>query len=181
MLAIPGPITSIASRARPFTSASRSRFPLQCLVATNVAARGLDIPEVDLVVMCHPPESVETYIHRSGRTGRAGREGVCVVFYTLQEAGDLQHISRKSGVAFKRVGAPQPHEVAKASTKDAIKSMEGVHEEAVGTFQVGLRCHVSLLYIIAVIHIYIYTYSPKPKRKAFAQGVADHYHPILDP
>ncbi len=39
---------------------------LQCLVATNVAARGLDIPEVDLVIMCHPPDSVETYIHRSG-------------------------------------------------------------------------------------------------------------------
>eukprot|EP00961_Rhodomonas_salina_P001351 18702-Rhodomonas_salina.4 len=36
----------------------------QCLVATNVAARGLDIPEVDLVVMCHPPDSPETYVHR---------------------------------------------------------------------------------------------------------------------
>lgn len=70
-----------------------ANFSLQVMVATNVAARGLDIPEVDLVVMCHPPDSVETYIHRSGRTGRAGRSGTCVVFYTPKEAGDLQHIS----------------------------------------------------------------------------------------
>ena len=44
----------------------------RCLVATNVAARGLDIPEVDLVLQCEPPKDIESYIHRSGRTGRAG-------------------------------------------------------------------------------------------------------------
>ncbi|KAJ1469826.1 P-loop containing nucleoside triphosphate hydrolase protein [Baffinella frigidus] len=60
---------------------------IQCLVATNVAARGLDIPEVDLVIMCHPPDSPETYVHRSGRTGRAGRSGTCIVFYGPREAG----------------------------------------------------------------------------------------------
>ena len=47
--------------------------------------------------MCHPPESVETYIHRSGRTGRAGRAGTCVVFYAPKEAGDLAQIERRCG------------------------------------------------------------------------------------
>ena len=45
------------------------------MVATNVAARGLDIPVVDLVVQRSPPKDVESYIHCSGRTGRAGRTG----------------------------------------------------------------------------------------------------------
>lgn len=39
------------------------------LIATDVAARGLDIPEVEVVVQCEPPQDVDTYVHRSGRTG----------------------------------------------------------------------------------------------------------------
>ena len=54
------------------------------LVATDVASRGLDIPGVDLVVQVEPPKDAETYIHRSGRTARAGRSGVCITFYTLK-------------------------------------------------------------------------------------------------
>jgi ATP-dependent RNA helicase DDX21 len=54
---------------------------VQVLVATDVASRGLDIPNVDLVVQIEPPKEVETYIHRSGRTARAGASGICVTFY----------------------------------------------------------------------------------------------------
>lgn len=43
------------------------------LIATDVAARGIDIPDVDLVIQLSPPENPEPYIHRSGRTGRAGK------------------------------------------------------------------------------------------------------------
>ena len=43
------------------------------IVATNVAARGLDFPEVELVVQVEPPREIESYVHRAGRTGRAGR------------------------------------------------------------------------------------------------------------
>lgn len=46
---------------------------LKCIVATNVAARGLDFPHVDLVIQMNPPINTEEYIHRSGRTGRAGK------------------------------------------------------------------------------------------------------------
>lgn len=51
------------------------------LVATDVASRGLDIPNVDLVIMMEPPKEVESYIHRSGRTARAGKHGTCITFY----------------------------------------------------------------------------------------------------
>lgn len=48
----------------------------KCLVATNVASRGLDFPEVDLIIQLQPPKEIDTYIHRAGRTARAGRSGV---------------------------------------------------------------------------------------------------------
>jgi ATP-dependent RNA helicase DDX21 len=55
------------------------------LVATDVASRGLDIPNVDLVIQMEPPKDVETYIHRAGRTARAGKEGTCITFYSHRE------------------------------------------------------------------------------------------------
>ena len=48
---------------------------IDVLVATDVAARGLDIANVDLVLQTSPPMDFDTYVHRSGRTGRAGKEG----------------------------------------------------------------------------------------------------------
>jgi len=61
-------------------------------VATNVAARGLDIPEVDLIVQLERPKEIDTYIHRSGRTGRAGKSGVCLTFYTKAQFSLLERI-----------------------------------------------------------------------------------------
>lgn len=54
---------------------------LECLIATNVAARGLDFPEIDLIIQMRPPSTTDSYIHRSGRTGRCGKSGVCVTMY----------------------------------------------------------------------------------------------------
>lgn len=59
---------------------------LSVLVATDVAARGLDIPDVELVVNLSPPTSPETYIHRCGRTGRAGKKGM---IYSPSISSDL--------------------------------------------------------------------------------------------
>ena len=61
-------------------------------MATDVAARGLDVPSVDLVVQIEPPKEVETYIHRSGRTARAGASGVCITFYTDRTEYMIQQI-----------------------------------------------------------------------------------------
>ena len=51
---------------------------IKCLVATDVAARGLDIPSVDLVIQSEPPKDIDSYIHRAGRTARVGRSGICI-------------------------------------------------------------------------------------------------------
>lgn len=81
------------------------------LITTDVTARGIDIPEVDLVICCNPPSDFESYVHRSGRTGRAGRKGVCVCFYKPQESNSLLALERNTGTKFKRIGVPSATEV----------------------------------------------------------------------
>jgi len=78
------------------------------LVATDVASRGLDIPSVDLVVQVEPPKETETYIHRSGRTARAGKNGTCMTFYTMKQKGQLMFLENKTGIVFTKIGIPQP-------------------------------------------------------------------------
>ncbi|RMX50101.1 hypothetical protein pdam_00002942 [Pocillopora damicornis] len=69
---------------------------VRCLVATDVAARGLDIPEVDLVVLTQPPKDLDMYIHRSGRTGRAGRNGVSVVIHGPGQQAQLRAVEKST-------------------------------------------------------------------------------------
>ncbi|KAI8836037.1 P-loop containing nucleoside triphosphate hydrolase protein [Chytriomyces cf. hyalinus JEL632] len=106
----------------------------RCLVTTNVCARGVDIPEVDLVINCEPPGDVETYVHRSGRTGRAGKSGICVTFYKAQQEYLLQNITRKAGVSFKKAGAPQPKDIIKSRSLDSLDTLKQVHPEALSYF-----------------------------------------------
>lgn len=70
------------------------------LVATDVASRGLDIPNVDLVIQVEPPKEAETYIHRSGRTARAGRVGTCITFYSKKHQPLITMIEAKAGIKF---------------------------------------------------------------------------------
>jgi ATP-dependent RNA helicase DeaD len=75
------------------------------LIATDVAARGLDIPEVSHVINFDIPESPETYVHRIGRTGRAGRDGVAITLVTPRESRWLRQVERitKAKIEFKRL------------------------------------------------------------------------------
>ncbi len=84
------------------------------LVATDVAARGLDIPEVDLVVHYRLPDQNESYLHRSGRTGRAGRSGKVVILYGPREKRELETLEREVRRSFKRINGPTPEEVMEA-------------------------------------------------------------------
>jgi ATP-dependent RNA helicase DDX21 len=93
------------------------------LVATDVAARGLDIPDVDLVIQVEPPKDAESYIHRAGRTARAGKSGTCITFWTMKHKFQLQNIAQKAGFQFTQIGIPQPHEVIKATSRDSIKKL----------------------------------------------------------
>ncbi|XP_010258650.1 PREDICTED: DEAD-box ATP-dependent RNA helicase 53-like [Nelumbo nucifera] len=70
------------------------------LVATDVAARGLDIPNVDLVIHYELPSTSEIFVHRSGRTGRAGKKGSAILIYTEQQARAVRMIERDVGCRF---------------------------------------------------------------------------------
>ena len=116
----------IAQRQREQTLRGFREGRFRVLVATDVAARGLDIPEVDLVVQCEPPKDVPSYIHRSGRTGRAGRAGVSIMFYKPGQESLLRYVEHKSGVKFQQIGVPQPSEILKAAARDAALSLDSV-------------------------------------------------------
>ncbi|XP_071128984.1 nucleolar RNA helicase 2-like [Mytilus edulis] len=105
------------------------------LISTDVAARGLDIPEIDLVIQCSPPKDVESYIHRSGRTGRAGRSGICLCFYKPQEEYDIQTVERRANIKFKKIGGPTTEDIIKASAADAARSLELVEDETLQYFR----------------------------------------------
>ncbi|XP_038599789.1 ATP-dependent RNA helicase DDX50-like [Tachyglossus aculeatus] len=125
----------IAQAQREITLKGFRNGVFKVLVATNVAARGLDIPEVDLVIQSSPPQDVESYIHRSGRTGRAGRTGICICFFQPKERGQLRYVEQKSGITFKHVDIPSVVDVIQASSKDAISSLASVPEEALEKFR----------------------------------------------
>ncbi|XP_022750771.1 DEAD-box ATP-dependent RNA helicase 53, mitochondrial-like isoform X1 [Durio zibethinus] len=70
------------------------------LVATDVAARGLDIPSVDLIIHYELPNTSETFVHRTGRTGRAGRKGSAILIYTQEQSRAVRVIEREVGCRF---------------------------------------------------------------------------------
>ncbi|GAA0155965.1 RNA helicase [Lithospermum erythrorhizon] len=104
------------------------------LVATNVAARGLDIDNVQLIIQCEPPRDVEAYIHRSGRTGRAGNTGIAVMLYDPKRA-NVTRIEKESGVKFEHLSAPQPADIAKAAGKDAAEMITQVSDSVIPAFK----------------------------------------------
>ena len=64
------------------------------LVATDVAARGIDVDDISHVIQFDPPDGSDTYVHRVGRTGRAGRTGVGITFIDTDTAGDVEQIAK---------------------------------------------------------------------------------------
>ena len=81
-------------------------------VATDLAARGFDLPGLDLVLHAELPGSAETLLHRSGRTGRAGRPGLAVLVATHGERRRAQALAARAGLGIDWVPAPDPGAVA---------------------------------------------------------------------
>ena len=79
---------------------------LRFLVATDVAARGLDIPQLSHVIQYEPPEDPEGYIHRAGRTGRAGAAGVALSLVTEAETLMLDALAKRYAIEFQQRAAP---------------------------------------------------------------------------
>jgi ATP-dependent RNA helicase DeaD len=85
---------------------------LRFLVATDVAARGLDIPELSHVFQYEPPEDPEVYIHRSGRTGRAGASGVAISLVDVIEKAQLNRIAQRYHIEMLERPLPTREDVA---------------------------------------------------------------------
>ena len=87
---------------------------IRFLIATDVAARGIDIPELSHVFLYEPPDDRESYIHRAGRTGRAGAAGVVISLVDIMEKMELQRIAKYFKVPLTQHMAPTDEEVAHA-------------------------------------------------------------------
>jgi len=86
---------------------------LQLLIATDVAARGIDVSGITHVINYELPDDVEVYTHRSGRTGRAGKTGVCMSIIHVRETGRIRQIERMVQVPFHRVEIPTGKDVCR--------------------------------------------------------------------
>ncbi|MCC9076454.1 DEAD/DEAH box helicase [Litorilinea aerophila] len=84
---------------------------LRFLVATDVAARGLDIPELSHVIQFEPPEDMESYIHRAGRTGRAGATGVAITLVDRPQKRLLDRIAKRYGIELEERPLPTDEDV----------------------------------------------------------------------
>lgn len=87
------------------------------LIATDVAARGLDIDDISYVINYDMPDDIDTYIHRIGRTGRAGREGTAVSFVTSEEEHLVREFEMRTGMDIEKRDVPD----AEPGTKDTIR------------------------------------------------------------
>lgn len=86
---------------------------LQLLIATDVAARGIDVQGITHVINYELPDDVEVYTHRSGRTGRAGNTGICLSIIHSREIGKLRQIERIVQVPFRKVEIPSGKDVCR--------------------------------------------------------------------
>jgi ATP-dependent RNA helicase DeaD len=99
---------------------------LEVLVATDVAARGLDVPDVGLVVNFDIPPDPEYYVHRIGRTGRLGRRGEAITFVNPWEMRELHVIERITGAHLRREQVPTGAEVEERETQVLVERLEDV-------------------------------------------------------
>jgi ATP-dependent RNA helicase DeaD len=86
---------------------------LQLLIATDVAARGIDVVGITHVINYELPDDVEVYTHRSGRTGRAGKTGVCMSIVHTRETGRIRQIERMVQVPFHKLEIPSGKDVCR--------------------------------------------------------------------
>jgi superfamily II DNA/RNA helicase len=134
---------SQAMRSQTLDGFRRKDFDV--LIATDVAARGLDIPEVDTVVHMGLPESVQSFVHRSGRTGRAYRDGTNIVL-TMGAACDdmMRDVERKTNAQF-ITGM-------RFSPTDMVDSAVPAVVERVGGVSPVVRCHERVLLFTVTFH-----------------------------
>ncbi|GMA25947.1 hypothetical protein GCM10025864_37060 [Luteimicrobium album] len=101
---------------------------IDVLVATDVAARGLDVDRIGLVVNFDLPGEPEAYVHRIGRTGRAGRTGEALSFVTPHERGRLRQIERTTRTPLEEISIPTPADVSAHRVRRMLDDVAERHE-----------------------------------------------------
>ena len=106
---------------------------LQLLIATDVAARGIDVNDVTHVINYSLPDEIENYTHRSGRTGRAGKTGISIAIINSKELGKIRHIERSIGKQFTKAEIPSGFDVCE---KQLFALIHKVHNVEVNEAQI---------------------------------------------
>ena len=99
---------------------------LQLLVATDVAARGIDVRELTHIINYNLPDDIETYVHRSGRTGRADKRGICISLVHLREKHKIKQIEKIVGRPIEKAMIPTGKEVCEKQLFNHIDRIEHV-------------------------------------------------------
>ncbi len=100
---------------------------VQVLVATDVAARGIHVNNISHVFNYHIPFDPESYVHRIGRTGRAGTKGKAITLLTPLEFKELQRIKQKVGTSMEHAYVPSKNDLRKSTVENIVKTIEDQH------------------------------------------------------
>ncbi|KAH7373429.1 hypothetical protein KP509_17G055300 [Ceratopteris richardii] len=107
---------------------------INVLIATDVAARGLDISNVELVIHYDIANDSETFVHRSGRTGRAGKEGIAILMHTSYQRRNLLILERELQCKFQSIEPPSAVDVIKSSVEQATGKVQSVRPDVRSIF-----------------------------------------------
>ena len=102
-------------------------FPV--MICTDIAARGLDVLDVEIVIQLHPPKEPMTYVHRAGRTGRAGKNGTCATLFSGDEKKYIDSIKKSESVPFRTEPLPGDQEMHTASVTRLLENIHDVPQE----------------------------------------------------
>ncbi|MBT3784704.1 DEAD/DEAH box helicase [bacterium] len=120
---------SQAQRERTLDNFKKQR--IEILVATDVAARGIDVINLTHVINYSLPQEPEAYVHRVGRTGRAGNEGTAITFITPSEYKRLMFIQRISGADIKKSVVPKVKDIIKAKRTKIYQDLKAILEDEI--------------------------------------------------
>ena len=113
---------------------------LQLLIATDVAARGIDVSNVTHIINYELPDDIEVYTHRSGRTARAGKSGISIAIVNMREMGKIKQIERHLNKKFNQEKVPDGFQVCEKQLLNLIKKVHDVevNEAAISSYLPGI-------------------------------------------
>ena len=126
----------LSQQQRDLTMQRFRRHRIQLLVATDVAARGLDVDDLTHVINYGMPDDVEYYTHRSGRTGRAGKKGTSICIIGMRERSKIKQVEKEIQKTFEQGTLPEPRDICTKQLYHVIDDIERVEvdEEEIAPF-----------------------------------------------